>query len=321
MGVEPGVDPVNPDQLADAIAAIDAANALDPTIVRVRDRAGPKELLHAELVTEWVQRLRPDAGAALLLAARGHHLRRWTSPRATYPAGRAGYLKWRKALHAQHAQEIGALLAGAGYDDTTIARVQALVRKDGLGRGDDDAQVLEDALCLVFLETQLADVAARLEPETLQRVIVKTAAKMSPAGIALIAAVPMTASARRILDEAIARDVVDRYLRALGTNDWVALPTTLASDVHRVGPYRDICDGRDEYAAFLQTTISALRGYVLEVSRVIATGPTVSVELSETVDDGDHRLHTDEVVVFDVAGGLITNVAVYLQTSERTPGT
>ena len=34
-------------------------------------------------------------------------------------------------------------------------------------------------------------------------------------------------------------------------------------------------------------------------------------------DDGDARLHTDESVVFDVADGLISRVAVYLQTSER----
>jgi hypothetical protein len=43
----------------------------------------------------------------------------------------------------------------------------------------------------------------------------------------------------------------------------------------------------------------------------------VSVVLRETVDDGDDRLETSEAVVFDTAGGHITKVAVYLQTSER----
>src|SRR5262249_40521038 len=78
------------DRVQAAWAAIDAANGEDPTIVSVRGRTGPKEILHAELVTEWVTRLDPDAPDALLLAARGHHLRRWTVPRATYPSGRAG---------------------------------------------------------------------------------------------------------------------------------------------------------------------------------------------------------------------------------------
>jgi hypothetical protein len=52
---------------------------------------------------------------------------------------------------------------------------------------------------------------------------------------------------------------------------------------------------------------------------MIADGGTVAVELSETVDDGDARLHTDETVVFDVTDGVISRVGVYLQASERRP--
>src|SRR5690349_14877152 len=94
------------DRIRAAWAAIDAANASDPTLVPVRGETGPKEILHAQLVTAWVERLQPEASDALLLAARGHHLRRWTVPRNSYPAGRAGYLRWRKALHEQHATEL-----------------------------------------------------------------------------------------------------------------------------------------------------------------------------------------------------------------------
>jgi ketosteroid isomerase-like protein len=312
------------DRLRAAIAAIDRANEADPTVVTVRDRTGPKEIVHADLVTEWVTRLKPDADDALLLAARGHHFRRWTVPRSSYPAGRSGYLRWRKDLHAQHANELGVLLAEAGYDAATIGRVQSIVRKDGLTRAapDDDVQVLEDALCLVFLETQLVDIAARLEPEKLPGVITKTANKMSAAGIAAIAAVPLGPGAHRILDEAFARDVVERYLDGLGAGDWDGVAAVLAPDVERMGPYRDAFRGRTEYAEFLKATISSLSGYELVVADVIADGNRVAVELSETVDDGDTRLHTDETVVFDVHDGLIVRVAVYLQTSERrVPGT
>lgn len=304
--------------LASALAAIDAANSHDPNRVEIRGRTGPKEVLHAQLVTEWVQRLRPDAGDALLLAARGHHLRRWTVPRHTYPEGRAGYLRWRKDLHTQHAQELGALLADAGYDAATIANVQSLVRKDGLGRdADDDVQVLEDALCLVFLETQFAEVAARLGTDTLERVVVKTAKKMSDRGRAQIASLPLGETSRRLLDEALATDVVRRYLAALAAHDWAVLTHTLAPDVHRMGPYGDAYDGQAPYAAFLQTTLESLSGYTLEVHRLIAHGTTVAVQLSETVDDKGARLRTDETVVFDAPGGLITDVGVYLQQSIR----
>lgn len=192
----------DPGRFDAAIAAIDAANAADPNEVVVRGVRGPKELLHAQLVTAWVAELAPDASEALLLAARGHHLRRWTSPRTSAPAGRAGYLRWRRALLDRHAEEVGVILAAAGYGAAEIARVRSLVRKEGLGT-DPDAQVLEDAVCLVFVETQLADVAARLDPPTLMRVLTRTAAKMSPAGRAAIARIPLDPASRALLDGAL----------------------------------------------------------------------------------------------------------------------
>jgi hypothetical protein len=79
-----------------------------------------------------------------------------------------------------------------------------------------------------------------------------------------------------------------------------------------------VYDGRDSYAEFLATTLSALSGYALEIARYTVDGRHVAVELSETVDDNDARLRTDEVVVFDVERGLIARVAVYLQKSERS---
>jgi len=307
------------DRLRAAVAAIDEANRADPQVVRVRDRTGPKEVVHAELVTEWVARLKPDADDALLLAARGHHFRRWTSPRAGYPAGRAGYLRWRKDLHVQQADELRAVLEDAGYDGTTIDRVGALVRKEGLARAQegDDVQVLEDALCLVFLETQLVDVAERLEPAKLSDVIAKTAKKMSGPGRAAIAEVPLGTIARRMLDEAVAREVIGRYLNGLANADWTAVAAALAPDVERRGPYGDDFHDGVAYAAFLEATISSLSGYVLVIRDMIVDGNRVAVELSETVDDDDARLHTDETVVFDVRYGLISRVAVYLRASER----
>jgi hypothetical protein len=177
---------VDRDRFDRAIAAIDAANADDPNTIVVHGEPRPKELAHAELASDWVVVLRPDASEALRLAARAHLLRRWTVPRTSYPAGRAGYLRWRRDLHEQHAREVGEILQGVGYDDATIARVQDLVRKRGLGK-DPEVQTLEDALCLVFLETQFHDLAARLDRDKLDGVVDKTLKKMSPAAIARVA--------------------------------------------------------------------------------------------------------------------------------------
>jgi hypothetical protein len=161
----------------------------------------PKELAHSELVTEWVRRLAPDASEPLLLAARAHHLRRWTIPRSSYPEGRAGYLKWRKALHEQHARDVGEILTDVGYDDDTIERVQTLVRKRGLGK-DAEVQVLEDALCLVFVETQMHDLAARVEPDKMLDVVRKTLVKMSPEAIDLALELDLTPEDRAMLERA-----------------------------------------------------------------------------------------------------------------------
>lgn len=169
------------DRFQRAIAAIDAVNAADPTLVSTAEGPRPKELHHAERMTEWVRRLRPDAGEALLLAARGHHIKRWSVPRASYPAGRTAYLRWRTYLHEVHAEELGRILAEVGYEPATIERVRHIVRKEEL-RTDPDTQTLEDALCLVFLSEQLEAYAGRLPDEKMVEVLRKSWTKMSPQG-------------------------------------------------------------------------------------------------------------------------------------------
>ncbi len=187
------------DRFGRAIAAIDAANAEDPTVIVIDGQERPKELAHAELVTEWVHRLDPEPSESLLLAARAHHLRRWTIPRASYPTGRAGYLKWRKTLHEQHAEDVAGILERVGYDDATVARVQDLVRKRGLGK-DPEVQTLEDALCLVFIETQLRELAARLDAEKLPGIIEKTKKKMSDRAVELALGLDLTSDERALLE-------------------------------------------------------------------------------------------------------------------------
>ena len=173
----------HPERLRAALAAIDAANAEDPHRIEIRGESCPKELAHAELATVWVEALVPSPSEALLLAVRAHHLRRWESPRDAYPAGRAGYHRWRKELQGFHARWVGEILQREGYDAASIARVKDIVRKQGLGR-DPEVQAFEDALCLVFLETQLRDLANRLDGEKLLTVMRKTLKKMSPVAVA-----------------------------------------------------------------------------------------------------------------------------------------
>ena len=189
----------------DAIAAIDAANRGDPNTLEVRGEVRPKEQAHAELMTEWLVRLDPEATDAQHLAARAHHLRRWSVPRSEYPDGRAGYLRWRTALKKQHADEVVSILEGLGYDPATIERTQRIIRKEGLG-SDPQVQTHEDALCLVFLETQLAALVDAQGDDKMVDVIQKTVAKMSPRAVALVGELPMRDADRALIDRALGGD-------------------------------------------------------------------------------------------------------------------
>ena len=94
---------------------------------------------------------------------------------------RPGYLQWREGLKKFHAKKAGEILREAGYSEEVIARVQALNLKKNFPQ-DPQSRVLEDALCLVFLEHQFADLAGKTSEDKMINVLQKTWKKMSPAG-------------------------------------------------------------------------------------------------------------------------------------------
>ena len=193
----------HPDRLAAAASAIDEANRLDPTVIVVRGETMPLALAHGRLAAQWVERLAPSADDALRLAARAHHLRRWEVARTSYPDGRPGYLRWRRDQKARHAADVAAIMDAAGYDHTDIDRAQRLIRRELLGT-DADTQVVEDAACLVFIETQLSTFAERLDHDRVLEVVRKTARKMSAAALTLVGELPLETEASTLLADALA---------------------------------------------------------------------------------------------------------------------
>src|SRR5215207_6833831 len=170
-----------PDQLRRVLEAIDAANAKDPHLVEVEGRHVPAEWLYGQRMSAMLADLVPDASEALTIAARGHHIERWTSPRTTYPEGRSGYLQWRTNLKAYHARRLAEIMAEHGFDQESIDRVGAFVRKERL-KQNAEAQALEDVVCVVFLKHYLAEFAAKHDDNKLADILAKTWRKMSPRG-------------------------------------------------------------------------------------------------------------------------------------------
>ncbi|HEY8430564.1 MAG TPA: DUF4202 domain-containing protein [Sandaracinaceae bacterium] len=184
-----------------AIAALDALHAEDPERVEVDGRNVAAELLYAERMTAALALLSSEPSEALRLAVRAQHLCRWRLPRASYPEGKAGYHAWRREAARQHAELAAATLRDAGYDEETVARVQALVQKKGLGR-DPEAQALEDAACLVFLEHHAEPFARGRDEAELVEIVRKTWRKMSPRARELALERPLSPAVRALLDRA-----------------------------------------------------------------------------------------------------------------------
>jgi hypothetical protein len=172
--------PPDPGRFAAAIHRFDDENRHDPNVEVMDGSPQPRELVYARWLSDWVLKLHPEASEALRLAARCQHLCRWMIPRSSYPMTRPGYLQWREALKKFHAQKAGDILREAGYPEDVIRRVQELNLKKQFPQ-DPESRVLEDALCLVFLERQLADLAGKTEDDKVINALQKSWKKMTPA--------------------------------------------------------------------------------------------------------------------------------------------
>ena len=186
----------------EALRRFDEANAGDPNREEVNGVARPRELVYSEWLTAWVVRLTPDASEELRLAARSQHLCRWVVPRSSYPMTRGGYLKWREALKQFHAQKTGEILRSVGYEEPVILRVQALNLKRDFPQ-DPETRVLEDALCLVFLEHQLSALAAKASEEKLVNALRKSWDNMSAHGRAYALKLNLPEKEKALLEKAL----------------------------------------------------------------------------------------------------------------------
>ncbi len=187
-----------------AIRAFDEAHQRDPRTETVGGRSYPRELLYAQRLTNWVKRLAPNPSEELLLAARCQHIERWTIPRQRFPAGRKGYLDWRRTLAEFHAERAEDILAEVGYPPSTIQRVRSLLLKENL-KTDPEMQLLEDAICLVFLETEFHEFAQRTPEENLLRILRKTWRKMSPRARQMALELDLDPQDRALIHKAIAQ--------------------------------------------------------------------------------------------------------------------
>ena len=196
--------PLDVDRFKLAVARFDEENSRDPNREMADGVDQPKELVYAQWLTDWVLRLCPEASEELRLAARCQHLRRWEVPRNSYPMTRVGYLQWREGLKKFHAQKAGEILKEVGYSEEVIARVQSLNLKKDFPK-DPETRILEDALCLVFLEHQFADLAAKTSEDKMINAVQKTWKKMTERARAKALEIPYSETQTNLLKKALAQ--------------------------------------------------------------------------------------------------------------------
>jgi hypothetical protein len=185
-----------------AIERFDAENAKDPNTEMAGGVVHPRELLYARRLTDWVLRLAPEASEALRLAARCQHICRWTIPRESYPMTRPGYLRWRNDLKQFHARISGEILREAGCPGEVIASVQDLNLKKNFP-ADPDSRILEDALCLVFLEFQFTALMRKTAEDKMVNAVRKTWQKMTPAAHTQALLLPFAPAERALIERAL----------------------------------------------------------------------------------------------------------------------
>lgn len=185
-----------------AIARFDAVNRQDPNHEMLDGQAIPKELLYAQRMSYWLSRHAPDASEALKLAARSQHIARWEIPRSDYAMDRPGYFLWRTTLNRFHADKACEILAELGYDEMIMQRVEGFLLKKHL-KDDPEMQVLEDVICLVFLESYFSDFSKKYDAEKMIPVIQKTWKKMTPKGHRAALALNLPPKASKLIELAL----------------------------------------------------------------------------------------------------------------------
>lgn len=182
--------------------AIDAAHAADP---KRTDDGKPAELGYADRMERWLLRLHPDASELLRLGARCQHLERWSVPRASFPLDRPGYHAWRTSLYVKQADRAREILIGAGVSEDEAAQVRTWVSKTQL-KTNFGTQALEDAACLVFLESEIGSFAeshADYPKEKFVAILRRTWAKMSSEARTVALALPLPGPIMDLVREAV----------------------------------------------------------------------------------------------------------------------
>jgi hypothetical protein len=175
--------------LQQAFEAFDRYNAQDPNQEVMEGKSYPKEVLYGQRMTERLNQYAPDAPQHVQLAARCQHI------------DRKGYLQWRTAEKLHQSSIAESILHELRFDLPTIEKVKNLLMKKELST-NADTQLLEDVICLVFIEHYLEEFASQHEDEKVVDILFKTMRKMTPRGLTEAGKIDVSDKLKGLIGEA-----------------------------------------------------------------------------------------------------------------------
>lgn len=239
----------------------------------------PEEIAYGKEVEKWTIELAGGKSAVspvLLLAAKAHKIEKATVRRSQFPGSEEGHSQWKAALKQQQEMRVKPILAKAGWGSEAIARVTTLLSMDG-SREDKDMQVLEDATCLVFLQTDLPSMKIE-DHGKLVDLLHKTWVKMSPCARSKAIHLEYDAPMLHCLIEAIARDstpsspqtpmVAPRFTKAcadLLRKSWSELPETFTKEVFE----RVLAEDKEVYELLSHPVVKEFQNMRKVISRFL----------------------------------------------------
>lgn len=190
------------DKLSAVLSAIDTLNDSDPNKESLDGRELTRERIYSERMSARLADYYPAASELLQITARAQHVQRWKSPRSDYPAGKAGYYRWRSELGKMHAQVTADVMEDVGYSVVEIEQVKKLLTKQGI-KQDAEVQLLEDVICLVFIEHYFLPFAAKHSEDKVIDIVKKTWKKMSSDGQSAALDLDLPSEAQVLIEKAL----------------------------------------------------------------------------------------------------------------------
>lgn len=145
-----------------------------------------------------------------------------------------GYLQWRNAEKIHHAKIAERILNECGYEAGTIEQVKTLVLKKELAT-NAQTQLLEDVVCLVFIEHYLEDFAAKHETGKVIDIIQKTVKKMTPKAIVAVDQLQISDKTKSLLKQATSTTQLFRFEEVFMKDDIRCIPMIVRFKLDKCG--------------------------------------------------------------------------------------